>query len=171
MVQRESKSFQLKHMNKLILISLVLNVILALPCVTWITAKGISVNKLATLIDEEVPRLREYFELGMECVYASYNDVVFVGADSSSKFDIVHFRKSCGLESFLISWNGNDGCSNENGNKIFIAPDCMLAFLHQKDGSQSLYLRYNNNESLKICGNALRIGKKRSLETISKDNR
>ena len=68
MVQRESKSFQLKHMNKLILISLVLNVILALPCVTWITAKGISVNKLATLIDEALTRVASL----ILCIFANH---------------------------------------------------------------------------------------------------
>ena len=155
-------------MNKFIWISLVLNIILASPCVTWLLSKRISLSKLATLINE-TPRLKEYSEVGMKCVCASCNDVLFVGADSRSKFDIVHFRKVCDQESFLVSWKGDDSCCN--GNKMFIAPDIMLAFLYRKDGSQSLYLRYNNNEPLQIHGNMLCIGRKQSQDLMPEDNK
>ena len=155
-------------MNKLILISLALNIILASPCAIWLLSKRISDNMLATLINE-VPRLKEYAELGMKCVYASCSDVLFVGADSISKFDIVHFRQIYGHASFLVSWKGDDSCCN--GKKIFIAPDIMLAFLYQKDASRSLYMRYNDNEPLKIHGNVLSIGGKRSQDLLTGDNK
>jgi len=122
----------------------------------------------ATSINES-PRLKEYFELGMECVCASFSDIVFVDAASSSKFDIVHYRKACGIESFLISWKGNESC--RSGNKIFIAPDIMVAFLRQKDGSQSLYLRYNNNEPLLVRGNVLCIGKRQLQDYMAKGDK
>lgn len=154
-------------MNKLILISLILNIFLASPCVSWLLSKRISDSMLATSI-KETPRLKEYFELGMKCVFASCNDMLFVGANSRSRFDIVHFRQVYDQESFLVSWNGDDSCCN--GNKIFIAPDIMLAFLYQKDGSRSLYLRYNNNEPLQIHGNVLCVGRKQSQDLLPGDN-